>query len=224
MLAMLSSVATFSIEMFLLDIVPKEIVTYLRLNERASKSVVDYKKMVIQDLGVQRIENKVKTVTDMSVLVKSKPELKEHFTSLSKHICPEVTPFVESEEWLETNNELYKMMEDFMERMNQELHNQEVLLAAQGEQELLVQKEAAQEKQVSSPNSVFHQLIEETCGIKVCEEQKQNMEDTMLDLLEICRQKELYCIHNNVKDLIESALNSKLLLINLNSQRLNKEE
>ncbi|GJW44078.1 hypothetical protein Tco_0072877 [Tanacetum coccineum] len=50
------------------------------------------------------------------------------------------------------------------------------------------------------------------------------MEDTMLDLLEICRQKELYCIHNNVEDLIESALNSKLLLINLNSQRLNKEE
>ncbi|GJV83085.1 hypothetical protein Tco_1522983 [Tanacetum coccineum] len=50
------------------------------------------------------------------------------------------------------------------------------------------------------------------------------MEDTMLDLLEICRQKELYCIHDNVKDLIESALNSELLLNNLNSQRLNKEE
>ncbi|GJZ78340.1 hypothetical protein Tco_0643012 [Tanacetum coccineum] len=50
------------------------------------------------------------------------------------------------------------------------------------------------------------------------------MEDTMLDLLEICRQKELYCMHNNVEDLIESALNSKLLLINLNSQRLDKEK
>ncbi|GJR59928.1 hypothetical protein Tco_1502090 [Tanacetum coccineum] len=50
------------------------------------------------------------------------------------------------------------------------------------------------------------------------------MEDTMLDLLEICRQKELYCIHNNVDDLIESALNSKLLLINLNSQHLDKEK
>ncbi|GJX65395.1 hypothetical protein Tco_0299738, partial [Tanacetum coccineum] len=92
------------------------------------------------------------------------------------------------------------------------------------EQELLAQKQAAQEKQVPSPNSVFRQLIEEMCGTKVCEEQKQNMEDTMLDLLEICRQKELYCIHNNVEDLIESALKSKLLLINLNSQCLNKEE
>ncbi|GKC09872.1 hypothetical protein Tco_1001482 [Tanacetum coccineum] len=48
------------------------------------------------------------------------------------------------------------------------------------------------------------------------------MEDTMLDLLKICQQKELYCIHNNVEDLIESALNSKLLLINLNSQHLDK--
>nr|GFA08775.1 hypothetical protein [Tanacetum cinerariifolium] len=48
------------------------------------------------------------------------------------------------------------------------------------------------------------------------------MEDTILELVEICRQKELYCMHDNVDDLIESALNFKLLLIN--SQRLNKEK
>ncbi|GKB98495.1 hypothetical protein Tco_0984632 [Tanacetum coccineum] len=106
--------------------------------------------------------------------------------------------------------------------MNQQ-REQEVLLAAQKEQELLAQKQAAQEKQVPSPNFVFRQLIEEMCGTKVCEEQKQNMEDTMLELLEDCRQKELYCIHNNVEDLIERALNSKLLLINLNSQHFDKE-
>nr|GEZ12545.1 hypothetical protein [Tanacetum cinerariifolium] len=46
------------------------------------------------------------------------------------------------------------------------------------------------------------------------------MENTMLELVEVCRQKELYCMHDNVDDLIESALNSKLLSINLNSQRL----
>ncbi|GJZ81964.1 hypothetical protein Tco_0646958 [Tanacetum coccineum] len=148
----------------------------------------------------------------------------QQFDNHQPQETPEVTPFVESKEWIETNNELYKMMEDFTERMNQELHKQEVLLAAQREQELLAQKQAAQEKQVPSPNSVFRQLIEEMCGTKVCEEQKQNMEDTMLDLLEICQQKEFYCMYNNVEDLIESALNSKLLLINLNSQRLNKEE
>ncbi|GJS08122.1 reverse transcriptase domain-containing protein, partial [Tanacetum coccineum] len=37
-------------------------------------------------------------------------------------------------------------------------------------------------------------------------------------------QKELYCIHNNVDDLFESDLNSKLLSINLNSQHLDKEK
>nr|GEV10492.1 hypothetical protein [Tanacetum cinerariifolium] len=62
------------------------------------------------------------------------------------------------------------------------------------------------------------------CGTKVCEEQKQNMEDTMLELLEDCPQKELYCMHNDVEDLIKSALNCKLLSINLKSQRLDKEK
>nr|GEV36082.1 hypothetical protein [Tanacetum cinerariifolium] len=50
------------------------------------------------------------------------------------------------------------------------------------------------------------------------------MEDTLLELLEVCRQKEFYCMHNNVNDLIKSALNSKLLLINLRSQRLDKKK
>nr|GEX57652.1 MAK10-like protein [Tanacetum cinerariifolium] len=55
-------------------------------------------------------------------------------------------------------------------------------------------------------------------------EQKQNMEDTMLELLEVCRQKELYCMHNDVDDLIESAFNLKLLSMNLKSKRLDKEK
>nr|GEZ02745.1 hypothetical protein [Tanacetum cinerariifolium] len=50
------------------------------------------------------------------------------------------------------------------------------------------------------------------------------MEDTMLELLEDCRQKQLYCMHNDVDDLIESSFNSKLLSINLKSQRLDKEK
>ncbi|GJW45225.1 hypothetical protein Tco_0074024 [Tanacetum coccineum] len=147
----------------------------------------------------------------------------QQFDNHQPQEIPEVTPFVESKEWIETNNEIYTIMEDFMKRMNQQ-REQEALLVAQCEQELRKQEQAAQEKEELSSNFVFRQLIEETCGTKVCEEQKQNMEDTMLDLLEICQQKELYCMHNNVEDLIESALNSKLLLINLNYQRLNKEE
>nr|GEZ73179.1 hypothetical protein [Tanacetum cinerariifolium] len=50
------------------------------------------------------------------------------------------------------------------------------------------------------------------------------MEDTMLELVKICQEKEFLCIHDNVDDLIESALNFKLLLINSNSQRLDKKK
>nr|GEV13540.1 putative reverse transcriptase domain-containing protein [Tanacetum cinerariifolium] len=57
---------------------------------------------------------------------------------------------------------------------------------------------------------------------EVCEEQKQKMEETMLELVKICHQKELLCIHDNVEDLIKSALNTKL--ISINSQHLDKKE
>nr|GEY50115.1 hypothetical protein [Tanacetum cinerariifolium] len=64
----------------------------------------------------------------------------------------------------------------------------------------------------------------EECSTKASEEQKQSMEDTMLELVKICQEKEFLCIHDNVDDLIESALNSKLLLINSNSQHLDKKD
>nr|GEU79309.1 hypothetical protein [Tanacetum cinerariifolium] len=61
-----------------------------------------------------------------------------------------------------------------------------------------------EEKEGPPQDSNIHQLIEECC-VKVCEEQKQSMEDTMLELVKICRQKELLFIHDNVEDLIETA-------------------
>nr|GEZ92231.1 hypothetical protein [Tanacetum cinerariifolium] len=67
-------------------------------------------------------------------------------------------------------------------------------------------------------------LIEE-CYVEVPEQQKQNMEKTMLDLVKICHHKQFLCIHDDVDDLMESALDSKLLSINsINSQRLDKQE
>nr|GEV71431.1 hypothetical protein [Tanacetum cinerariifolium] len=72
-------------------------------------------------------------------------------------------------------------------------------------------------------DSDIRQLIREECSVKVCEEHKQSMEDTMLELVKICQEKEFLCIHDDVDDLMESALNSKLLLINSNSQRLDKK-
>nr|GEU87101.1 hypothetical protein [Tanacetum cinerariifolium] len=77
------------------------------------------------------------------------------------------------------------------------------------------------EKEEPSQESDIHQLIEE-CSTEVSE--KQKMEDTMLELVKICQEKEFLCIHEDVDDLIKSALNSKLLLINLNSQRLDKKQ
>nr|GEV17870.1 hypothetical protein [Tanacetum cinerariifolium] len=79
-----------------------------------------------------------------------------------------------------------------------------------------------QEEEGPSQDFDIRQLIREECCIEVCKEQKQNMENTILELVEICHQNELLCMHDNIDDLIESALNSKLLLIN--SQRLNKEK
>nr|GEU32627.1 hypothetical protein [Tanacetum cinerariifolium] len=80
------------------------------------------------------------------------------------------------------------------------------------------------EKEEPSQESDIRQLIREECSVEASEEQKQNMEDTILELVKICRQKELLCIHDNVDDLIESALNSKLLSINSNSQLLDNKE
>nr|GEV43996.1 hypothetical protein [Tanacetum cinerariifolium] len=81
-----------------------------------------------------------------------------------------------------------------------------------------------EEKEEPPQDSNIHQLIEKY-SIEIYEEQKQKMEDTMLELVKICRQKELLCMYDNVDDLIESALNTKLLSINSNSQRLaNKEQ
>nr|GEY20878.1 hypothetical protein [Tanacetum cinerariifolium] len=53
---------------------------------------------------------------------------------------------------------------------------------------------------------------------------KQKMENTMFELVKTCQEKEFLCIHDDVDNLIESALDSKLLLINSNCQRLDKKE
>nr|GFA78102.1 hypothetical protein [Tanacetum cinerariifolium] len=78
-----------------------------------------------------------------------------------------------------------------------------------------------QEKQEPSQESDIHQLIEE-CSTKVSE--KQKMEDTMLELVKICQEKAFLCIHDDIDDLIESTLDSKLLLINSKSQHFDKKE
>nr|GFA50912.1 hypothetical protein [Tanacetum cinerariifolium] len=72
-------------------------------------------------------------------------------------------------------------------------------------------------------DSHIHQLIEEY-SVEVPEEQKQKMENTMFELVKVCQEKEFLCIHDDIDDIIESALDSKLLLINSNSQHLDKKK
>nr|GFA47333.1 hypothetical protein [Tanacetum cinerariifolium] len=83
--------------------------------------------------------------------------------------------------------------------------------------------ENSSEETVQEPpqDSDIHQLIEEY-SVEVPEEQKQKMEDIMFDLVKICHHKEFLCIHDDVDNLIESALDSKLLSIN--SINLDKKE
>nr|GEV16311.1 hypothetical protein [Tanacetum cinerariifolium] len=56
-----------------------------------------------------------------------------------------------------------------------------------------------QEKEGPSQDSDIRQLIREECGIEVCEEQTQKMEDTILELVEICRQKSFFELKNFVE-------------------------
>nr|GEV15717.1 hypothetical protein [Tanacetum cinerariifolium] len=78
-----------------------------------------------------------------------------------------------------------------------------------------------QEKEGPPQDSNIYQLVREECGIKVYEEQKKNMEDTLLELLEVCRQKEFYCMHNDVDDLIEKSLQNFRVIHKKSSISLN---
>nr|GEX50018.1 hypothetical protein [Tanacetum cinerariifolium] len=80
------------------------------------------------------------------------------------------------------------------------------------------------EKEEPPQDSDIRQLIREESCVEIPDKQKQSLEDTMLELVKICQEKEFLCIHDDIDDIIESALNSKLLLINSNSQHLDKKE
>nr|GEX48727.1 hypothetical protein [Tanacetum cinerariifolium] len=118
-----------------------------------------------------------------------------------------------------------QMQDDFLNQMRnfmQNLHGVDKEPEATTDTELSSTEDIQPLPDQEPPQeSDMHQLIEE-CSTEVSE--KQSMEDTMLKLVKICQEKEFLCIHDDVDDLIESALDSKLLLINSNSQRLDKKE
>nr|GEW12773.1 hypothetical protein [Tanacetum cinerariifolium] len=136
----------------------------------------------------------------------------------------------------EDSNKLFqKILKDLKElaEYDQSTSTDRPIFLNDNEDHLIQNKESpensSEETVVSKTNqeppqdSDIHQLIEE-CSIEVHGQQKQKMKNTMLELVKICQAKEFLCIHDDVDDLIESALDSKLLLINSNSQRLDKKE
>nr|GEU60261.1 hypothetical protein [Tanacetum cinerariifolium] len=62
------------------------------------------------------------------------------------------------------------------------------------------------------------------CDIKASAEQNQKLEEMMLECLELCREKELYRVHDSIEDLIGRDMNTMLLSINLKSQHLDMKK
>nr|GEU47322.1 hypothetical protein [Tanacetum cinerariifolium] len=120
-------------------------------------------------------------------------------------------------------DDLLNQMRNFMQNLHNGPTGVDKEHEATTDTELLSTKDI-QPLPVQEPpqESDIRQLIGEECCVEVLE--KQKMEDTMLELVKICQEKEFLCIHNDIDDIIESALNSKLLLINSNSQCLDKKE
>nr|GEY73333.1 hypothetical protein [Tanacetum cinerariifolium] len=129
----------------------------------------------------------------------------------------------------EDSNELFQKLLEDLQIINKELKCNHPTFFDNNEDNSVQYKEnlenssnSNQEIEKPPQDSNIRQLIREECGIEVSEEKKQNMENTILELVKFCHQKELLCMHDDVDDLIESALNSKLLSIN--SQHLKKEK
>nr|GEZ77170.1 hypothetical protein [Tanacetum cinerariifolium] len=102
----------------------------------------------------------------------------------------------------EDTNELFQKLLEDLQIINKELT--EYINSPKNSSNAIAASNFNQEKEGPPQDSDFRQLVKEECGIKVCKEKNQNMEDTLLELLEVCLQKEFYCMHNDVDDLIES--------------------
>nr|GEW60099.1 nucleolar protein 58-like [Tanacetum cinerariifolium] len=143
---------------------------------------------------------------------------------------PDVHPSSQemSDEVFQAKGDLMNSIQTFLEEFNYIPFEEKPHILLQAWFKFFAIKHA----QPEDSNELFQKLLEdlkelaeyteEVCCVEVSEEQKHNMEDTILELVKICQEKELLCMLDNVDDLIESALSSKLLSIN--SQHLNKEK
>nr|GEX01840.1 hypothetical protein [Tanacetum cinerariifolium] len=117
------------------------------------------------------------------------------------------------------------MQEDFQNQMWNFMQNfhDGLLIPPPGEEK---EPEVTTDTKLSSTKDIHPLAVQEPPRESdiSSKEQKQKMEDTILKIVKICQEKEFLCIHDDVDDLIKSALNSKLPLINLKSQHPDKKE
>nr|GEY08388.1 hypothetical protein [Tanacetum cinerariifolium] len=121
----------------------------------------------------------------------------------------------------EDSNELFQKLFEDLHIINRELkYNHPTFLddnedhSVQYKENLENSSNSNQVKKKPPQDSDIHQLIREECCIEVCDEQKQNMENTMLELVKICQQKELYCMHDNeVKNVVEQPTERRTCII-----------
>nr|GFC48865.1 hypothetical protein [Tanacetum cinerariifolium]GFC48879.1 hypothetical protein [Tanacetum cinerariifolium] len=143
---------------------------------------------------------------------------------------PDVNPpsaEISNEEIFQTKGDLMKSIQTFLERFNCIPFEEKPQILFQTWETFF----AIQCSQPEDSNKLFQKLFEDLKKLaeydqstKVPEQQKQKFEDMMLELVKIYQEKEFLCIHDDVNDLVESALDSKRLLINSNSQHLEKKE
>nr|GEY09961.1 hypothetical protein [Tanacetum cinerariifolium] len=98
----------------------------------------------------------------------------------------------------ENSNELFqKLLEDLKELA-------EYKESLENSSNEIVTSSSNQKKERPPQDSNIRQLIKEECCVEVSEEHKQKIEDTILELVKIYRQKELLSMHDNeVKNVVE---------------------
>nr|GFB53050.1 hypothetical protein [Tanacetum cinerariifolium] len=112
---------------------------------------------------------------------------------------------------LEDSNELFQKLLEDLHIINKELieynhptffddnedHSVQYKEYLENSSKEIAASNSNQEKEKPPQDFDIRQLIREECCIEVCEEQRQNMENIMLELVKICQQKELFCMHDN---------------------------
>nr|GFA96184.1 reverse transcriptase domain-containing protein [Tanacetum cinerariifolium] len=164
-----------------------------------TKSGMSYKEPLIPPSGVEQQEPTEETTdTELPSTEDIQPPLLDDFQKNQRDF---------QEKFEQIQDDLLNQMRNFMHNLHDGF-----LIPPPGEDK---EHEAATDTKLPSTEDI--QLL-------VVQKPPQDSDICQLIRKECSTEKEFLCIHDDIDDLIESALNSKLLLINPNSQHLDKKE